>query len=226
MIAVLTCRRPVDHLPATLREIDASATERNRVVVVDGESAPYVPSGWTAKLAPKPAWDYKIHNRFPFWACMEAAVDAGEDLVFFEDDISLCVNGARYAEQFIVPDELALVSLFAPFADMPPGGPHIAVSCIKHFAFFQGAKIPLRTCRALVDAKAEMAASRLGGSDTCVGIIGHRRGWKYGTQWPSIVQHVGEHSVVTGAPVPGRIARSFDRNLDALTLPTALELRI
>jgi hypothetical protein len=226
MIAVLTCQRPVSHLADTIRGIDASATERNRVVVVDGESVDDVPPHWSVKFAPKPAWDYKIHNRFPFWACLELAVDAGEDLLFFEDDVTFCVNAVRYAEQFVVPDGLALVSKIAPLGDMPPGGPHVAVHDIKHFAFLQGAKIPLRTCQSLMIARGEMQASRLGGSDTCVGIIGHRRGWKYGVHWPSIVQHVGDYSVVSQCHNPGRIARSFDASLDALTLPLAPELRV
>lgn len=225
MIVVLTCDRPVDHLPDTLRSIDESATDSTRVVVVDGIVAPNVPSGWSVCLSPKPQWEYRIHNRFPFWKCLELATDAHEDLIFFEDDVSLCRNGAAYAEQFIVPEPLALVSLFAPFAEMPAGPPHISVHHIGQFSFFQAAKIPLRTCQSLVLARGEMQASRLGGSDTCVAIIGQRRDWKYGVHWPSIVQHVGEESVVSQCRKPGRIARSFDSGLDALSLPPSLELR-
>lgn len=217
MIAVLTCRRPVDHLAETLRGIDASATDPNRVVVMDGTEPPPVPTGWRVVLAPKPDWEWHIHNRFPFWACLEQAAAAGEDLLFFEDDVTFCVNAVRYAERFVVPDSLAMVSLYVPFGDVATP-PQIAVSDIHHFAFFQGAKIPLRTCRALVEAKPEMVQSRMGGSDTCVGIIGHARGWKVGTHYPSIVQHVGEHSVVSQRVIPERISRCFDPNLDAMTL--------
>lgn len=103
--------------------------------------------------------------------------------------------------------------------------PTVTVAGSKNFAFFQGAKIPLRTCETLWDARDEMKASRLGGSDTCVGNIGHARGWKVGTLWPSIVQHIGDHSVVSQCHLPGRVARSFDASLDALTLPLSPELR-
>lgn len=219
MIAVLTCsRRPVSYLAETLTGIDASATDPNRVVVVDGFDPPEVPAGWSVTLAPKPEWEWRTHNRYPFWECLEAAVRIDDDLIFFEDDVTLCKNAVRFAEQLAVPDDLALISLFAPFGDesMVRG---IHVSPARDFTFCQGMKIPLRTCRTLVDRRADMVSSRLGGSDNCVALIGDSLGWKIGTLRPGIVQHVGDVSLVSERLRMDRVSRTWPgKEFDAMTL--------
>ncbi len=215
MICVLTCPRPVNYLPATLRSIDASAKSKNRIVVVDGDYLPKDTTGWQVVYAPKPSWDYRIHNRFPFWRCLELAVEADEDLVFFEDDVLLCKNGAAYIESYKIPNGLAFVSFFSP--ELRASDCIATGLPIKNFAFLQGCKFPLETCKKLVEMKSAMVSSQLGGSDNCVGKVGNELGWKYGIHCPSIVQHVGRESVVSGVDT-NRVSPTFRNDLDAMTI--------
>ncbi len=214
MICVLTCPRPVNYLPATLRSIDASAKSKNRIVVVDGDYLPKDATGWQVVYAPKPQWEYRIHNRFPFWKCIELAFEAAEDLVFFEDDVKLCKNGATFIESLTVPESLAFLSFFS----MDNGHGTVERKTDRGFGFLQAAKFPLRTLERLVAMKHVMTSSRLGGSDTCVGIIGAMFGWNHGIVFPNVAQHVGDESVVTGSGAPKRMSPTFREEFDAMEL--------
>ncbi len=198
----------------TLRSIDASAKDKSRIVVVDGDYLPKGTVGWQVVYAPKPQWEYRIHNRFPFWRCIELAADANEDLVFFEDDVSLCKNGAEYIESVKVPDRLAFLSFFS----MENGHGIVERATNRDFGFLQAAKFPLRTCKRLVELRNVMSSSRLGGSDTCVGIIGAMLGWNHGIVFPNVAQHMGVESVVSGMPLPNRTSPTFREDFDALEL--------
>jgi len=219
MICVLTDpRRPV-HLLSTLRSLDESATDTNKIVVVDGSYSPELSSTWRAELAPKPAGARNTQNRWSTWRAFELAVAAEDDLLFFEDDVTGCPSAALYAETLRVPDDCAFLSLYAPWGDasFPPG---IWRYHASKFSFCQALKVPLHTCRVLVEARDEMAASACGGSDECIGEIGGRRDWLVGVHYPGLFQHVGAFSVVSGdrTLAGNRHSRAWLADIDAMKL--------
>jgi hypothetical protein len=133
----------------------------------------------------------------------------GEDLVCFEDDVVLCRNAARYAERLIVPDDVAFVSLYAPWGDltMPPG---LWRARCHSFAGAQFLKISHLTCLILVSARGEMeAALDLGGSDDMLKLLGKRRDWLYAAHYPGLAQHVGMVSSLGNGDKTPRVSRAY-----------------
>jgi len=197
VIAVLTDPRRPQHLAATLAGIDSSAASRARVVVVDGAAAPDLPPGWRAELAPKPPRTRPAENKWATWRAFELAAAAGEDLLFFEDDVAGCPGAAAYAEEVRVPTDCALLMLYAPWGDgaFPP---RIWRYHASQFSFCQALKIPLPTCQKLAAARREMERLEEGGSDECIRAIGGDLDWLVGMHVPGLYQHVGMKSIVSG----------------------------
>lgn len=219
MIVVLTDPRRPEHLPATLASLDGSGADRNRIVVVDGEDLPRgLPVGWKTVRAPKPRGVSPRENRWSTWRAFELAAEAGEDLLFFEDDVLGSPNAVRYAELLKVPTDCAWVMLYAPWGDASfPYG--IGRFHADRFSFCQALKIPLQTCRLLAAARGEMEVSRSGGSDECMRQIGARRDWLFGVHWPGLFQHVGVESVVSNQSLRGdRTSRAWFAGMDAMSL--------
>jgi len=202
MICVLTMPgRP--YLLQTLEDIDSSAQSQHRVIVSDCRTVPADSTvrrhGWDSR--PFDGAGTPGHNKWPFWHCLRAAAGTGSDLLFFEDDVRLSKNAARYAEHWLqVPGDLAWVSLYAPWGDSEvPWG--LCKVRAAGFNFCQALKIPNRTIQELVGEAntGEMENSMLGGSDDVLREIGGRRKWSYGVHFPGVVQHVGEQSAVCTA---------------------------
>jgi hypothetical protein len=226
MIIVLTTATPRDYLDTTLKDV-ASSARGKRMLVVDcpgtarsGEVE--TPPGWVSRLG----WvslfvrreEANTQNKFVFWDCLRTAVAAGEDVVFLEDDVRLSLNAARYAEGFIVPDDLAFVTFYCPWGDerVPYG---LVKTKVAHFNFCQFMKIPNRTCRELVARSDQMLYSRMGGSDEVVREIGTRLGWSYGLHFPGLAQHIGDFSAVGNRPCPGRVSTAWvGPDFDAMAL--------
>lgn len=219
MIAVLTIVHPQrTYLERTLQGIDESATSAHKVVVVDGQYPPDVPAGWSVELAPKPSFAAPTENKHTTWRAFELAVEAGEDLVFFEDDLLFCKNAVRYIETFQVPSDCAFTLFYAPWGDASMRGTwriHAA-----RYDFAQALKVPLDTCKTLVSLKSTMITSRLGGSDENLRILGTPRGWKIGVHYPGLVQHVGDFSAASQGLLRGsRCSQAWaGPAFDALTL--------
>lgn len=220
MIVVLTDPRRGEHLAATLASVDSSATSELRVVLVDGASnSVTVRPGWVVVGAPKPPGRPRTENRWSTWAAFEAAVAAGEDLLFFEDDVVGCPNAVRYAEELPVPRDCAWLSLYAPWGDI--SFPHgIWRRPAAQFVFCQALKVPLATCRELAGARAEMEAHALGGSDECMAAVGGRRDWLVGYHYPGLFQHVGHASLVSAdrTLMGPRSSRAWLCDVDAMRL--------
>ena len=223
MIVVLTCPRPAgaDYLGGTVEDVDSSATEKRKVIVADAPSFDLPPGwegrGWSASLVTKPAAARPRENKWAFWHALELALVVGEDLLFFEDDVRASPRAVLYAETLPVPADCAVVSLYAPWGDATHM-PGIWRMHASNFSFCQALKIPARTVRALVDARAEMEASPQGGSDEMVREIGERRDWLVGFHLPGLFQHVGAESAVMGAREAlgtGRSSRAWAADIDA-----------
>jgi len=197
VIVVLTDQRRHDHLAATLIDVDSSASDKTRIVLVDGAEPPEVPAGWRAICAPKPLHAPATENRWTTWQAFELAVEAREDLLFLEDDVKGCPGAAKYAEEFSVPADCAFVMFYAPWGDATMPWSLFRIHAAQ-FSFCQALKVPLRTCRALHDARAEMVACPTPGSDECIRAIGAARNWMIGVHYPGLYQHVGAQSLVSG----------------------------
>lgn len=197
MIAVLTDLRRTEYLAATIAGVDSSAPpSERRVIVVDGAKAPSaaIASGWEVVLSQKPAVARAGENRWSTWAAFEFAARAREDLVFLEDDVVGSPGAAARAVGLRVPDDCALIMLYAPWGDrwFPW---RIWRYRADGFSYCQALKIPLRTLDELVSARCEMEALRGGGSDDCIRDIGARRDWMVGVHFPGLYQHVGARSL-------------------------------
>jgi hypothetical protein len=218
MIVVTTCDRS-EYLQQTLDAIDLSATGR-KVLVAD-RCEPPARAGWeVSHVPPRPSFARPRENKWCLWHAFDLAAAAGEDLLFFQDDLALCRNAVRYVQRLAVPDDVALVSLFAPFGDstMPHG---LWRSKCHVYMYCQAVKFPLRTVRELAAARQEMADQlNRGGDDDALQVLGSARGWLYAVHYPSIVQHVGAKSSVSDATLVGcRVSRAFPGvDFDAETL--------
>ncbi len=218
MIVVLTDPRRPEYLAQTLASVDQSATDSNRIVLVDGPVVA-APSPWRVISAPKPVSSLPKQNRWTTWRAFELAADAQEDLLLFEDDVQGCPNAVLYAETFPVPGDCAFISLYAPWGDASfmPG---IWRYHSANFSYCQALKIPLRTCREFADARVEMETSKSGGSDECMREVGGRRDWLVGVHYPGLFQHVGMSSLVSGEGglFGARHSRAWLTDTDAMRL--------
>jgi len=197
VIVVLTDQRRSEHLAATLIDVDSSAIDQNRVVLVDGTEPPPVRPGWRVVCAPKPAHAPATENRWTTWRAFELACEAQEDLLFIEDDVKGCPGAAKYAGEFTVPPDCAFVMFYAPWGDATMPWCLFRIHAAQ-FSFCQALKVPLRTCQILCDAHAEMKTCSTPGSDECIREIGAARDWMVGVHYPGIYQHVGVQSLVSG----------------------------
>ncbi len=216
MIVVLTDPRRPEYLAKTLASVDQSATDPNKIVLVDGPEIA-VPASWRCIAAPKPASAPSRQNRWTTWRAFELAAEAQEDLLLFEDDVQGCLNAVLYAETLPVPADCAFLSLYVPWGDASfmPG---IWRYHSANFSFCQALKVPLRTCRAFADARTEMEASASGGSDECMREVGGRRDWLVGVHYPGLFQHVGMSSLVSGEGglFGARHSRAWIADIDAI----------
>lgn len=217
MIVVLTDPRRTEYLAQTLASVDQSATDPQRIVLVDGLSVS-APDTWRVVAAPKPASASPRQNRWTTWRAFELAAEAGEDLLLFEDDVQGCLNATAYAETLPVPVDCAFLSLYAPWGDASfmPG---IWRYHSANFSFCQALKVPLRTCQVLAEARQEMETSASGGSDECIREIGGRREWLVGVHYPGLFQHVGMSSLINGEGLFGsRHSHAWLADIDAMRL--------
>lgn len=213
MIVVITTARPdgSSHLADTLRAIDSSATSERRVVLVDGDAVPSVPPEWSVSNFQKPP-NKGGQNKWVTWRAFELASEAGEDLLFFEDDIALCKGAVRYMERMEVPRDVAFVSLYDPYGGTVDGRPWGLWRARMHvYSYCQALKVPLRTCRILAAGVDEMRETlRFGGSDDTLRDFGRPRNWLYAIHVPGLVQHVGVKSCVGTQGLEGsRVSRSY-----------------
>ena len=84
---------------------------------------------------------------------------------------------------------------YAPWADssMQSGVWRIH---INNYNFAQCLKVPLRTCKILSNMRKDMEASREGGIDEILRVLGGPLDWKVGVHYPGLVQHIGSYSAV------------------------------
>ncbi len=214
MIAVLTAPRlTTSYLARTLVGIDASARSTNKVVICDGE-VPVLPPGWRAEPFIRPV-PYP-HNKWAAWRAFDLALEAGEDLTLFEDDLSLCKNAAAVIENYVVPDDIAFMLFYAPWS----GPPAIWRAHINAYVFAQCLRFPLRSLKTLCALRPQMEACRLGGSDECIKAVTMPLNWFWGVHKPGLVQHIGADSAVGNGLLRGtRISQDYPGDaFDALSL--------
>jgi hypothetical protein len=209
MIVVLTTNRPgSSYLEETCRQIESSA-RRSKVILVDGKES-VTRNGWLSVAHARPV--VPPQNKWTAWEAFRLAVEAKEDLVFFEDDLELCVNAASYIEDFPVPEDLAFVTFYSPWVEkaFPIG---IVRVHAHSYVMAQALKFPLRTAEELWRYRFEpiwKEASGVGGFDEILRYLAIKKTWRYGIFNPGIVQHVGANSVVgNGGLVGMRVARNY-----------------
>ncbi len=213
MIVVLTHPRPdgVSYLQETLASIDASATSRRWVVTDTTSHRPEIPEPWRLHAFDRPVTQ-RPENRWALWRAFRLAVEKNEDLVVFEDDVTVCKNGAAYAEKFLVPPDVAWVSLYDPW--LAPGAPSgLWRARAQGFMYAQAIKFPLSTCRLF--GHLDIKAHPLRGSDDQLAAWGRLLNLSYAIHTPSLVQHVGDVSAVGNGSTEGRTSRSYIADRDA-----------
>jgi hypothetical protein len=215
VIAVLTHPRPggVSYLGDTLASIDRSA--RGRRVVISDVSAhrPELPPPWELEAFDRPA-SVVPQNKWALWRGMRIALEAGEDLVTFEDDVLLCRNGAVQAETLAVPPDVAWLSLYDPWFDTRcPHG--LWRSRALTFMYAQAMKFPLRSLELLLLFN-PISHDRTG-ADDLLASLGRMLGLTYAVHVPSIAQHVGAVSAVGNGDLADRTSRSFRADYNPLT---------
>lgn len=187
-LAVLTCPRASDYLPRTLAMLgDVSAFER-RLLWSDGPRVEV--DGWEigggGRQGPP--------NTFAFWDLL-AAVPAGSDLLFLEDDVEASPGALAYAARMGCPEGLAFVSWFDPICRRSVFLPRVVYVNASDVVGCCARTFPAAVVQELLRFRDSPLWSPGGGSDTCVATA--MAGMLAAVHTPSLFQHVGAESAVS-----------------------------
>jgi hypothetical protein len=223
-LTVLTTPARPEYLLGTLASIHAAGGHRfvgNRVVFVDGDvnAAPAVPGGWvklTAGGGPR-------GSRRAMWKILNmAAVARAPYLLYFEDDVRLCVNAIAAMSAAVVPRGIA----FLTFLNQHEGvSARTGIHCrraddptVGHgYWGSQALKIPLRSLRPFERRHTEpknqwayAADEWLGQQLATAGSAEHH----YGIVQPSLVRHIGARTTI-----PSQQGQTLDGHRSGLGYP-------
>lgn len=207
VIAVSTCKREGNYLPATLASLERTgALDFERFVLVDKDEDEPFDVG--AAATNWPVVDYK--RSFPtvrnnLWNAFRMAVQLGSPrLLFFEDDILLCKNAVRRMATVEIPDTAAFMTFHDVKEHEPGTKPGIYLSDDAHgkegtgFWGSQALAIPRRTLEYLVtcDPFSVWKSSLPRHGDRVLEHFVSKSKWpRFAVHMPCLVRHVGEVSV-------------------------------
>ncbi len=208
VLSVLTCRRRVSYLDATIASLEkAGATEDRvlRMICSDGPIDKFTHNGWRYLYALEP-----VGNLRKFFDVLEfARAYSADRLFYFEDDVVLCKNAIARMQSVGVPEHLAFVSYFdmkevKPHQSRTPALLNVPVMGLDGQGFWglQAVVFPKRTMDYLLANRAQIldeagGEARRHQSDYFMGQALLRSPWPtYGVHVPNLVQHVGELSAV------------------------------
>jgi glycosyltransferase involved in cell wall biosynthesis len=240
LIVVLTCKRPVSYVEATLQEIMAQGgtLASKRVLLFDG---PIDTSGLPAELLADwtimeiPGKDASSMNgeglsdkglngtHIGLWSAVSLGDTLGAGKVLFmEDDILPCKNAIERALSFEVPDDLGLVTFFDP-GNVPPGEERkLWKFGARKYSCNQCFLMPRRSARWIRLSDPTNGPWHGSNGDDFIGRSIARSPWpKIGTHIPCLVEHIGEVSLgyLGVGLIKGRVATNFPgKDFDALSL--------
>ncbi len=192
-LVVLTSARKNNYLEKTLDCINKQTWRGKKILWSDGELPETKGTyGWKIIVREKQG----PPNTFAFWDMLNYCNCECEDILFFEDDILLSKNCLEYIQKIGCPEPYSYISwydgLFKPTIVVPKiwniDGSEI-ISC-------QARTIPIRTIEYLCKYRYsdQWEPRYMSGSDAVMAKA--LKGKLAGIHVPSLVQHIGEESLV------------------------------
>lgn len=189
LVAVLTCPRPrgASYVEQTIAQVDEALGGSRRLLVSDGPTS-LRPTGWDVEVYTRTG---RADNKHPGWVAIRAAADAGDGLLFMEDDVlwrsSAILRAA--AEHQVAPG--AAFTSFFHFARVPGIYPS------RVFDMSQALLLPAAAVATLAEFPGNYRGdwSSVMGFDIAVSVCGHHAGWRYELV-DGRLDHVGEVSAV------------------------------
>lgn len=217
-LTILTCPDRTTHLDNTIKSLELAGLndlDFEKIIYVDGSLDGYKQyPGWQLiRLA-----DHQLFTKDALLKIMvTAAQDKVEQLFYFEDDIVLCKNALHIMHAVEIPNDVA----FLAYCDLKDIGSRFGIAtAIGHDPAAppatgghwgnQALVLPHRSLQLLIDIEPPEWAYPYA-SDVYISTImvsGSSPIQKYGVFYPSLVQHVGDISIVS----PGALLNRWGRD--------------
>lgn len=200
MLIVSTSPGRPEYLLRTLDALEREAIPRHAFIVSDGPlDIDDIGRGWGL---------FELEGgggRRRAGACaLELALALDEDAVILEGDVVACRGGLHAMLEARVPDDVGLLSFFAPlpppgFRQLNPGPPRITRVRADKWSYAQAIKIPRRMLPFVARPELLDVAAHLlpAGFDVALGELVAKTSTPFvGVVWPNVVDHIGIRSTL------------------------------